>query len=593
MQKETIVGSYRIDGQLGRGGMGTVYKVTHEDTHEVAALKMLSPDLAHEENLRDRFYAEIEALKQLKHPGIVQLYGYGEYEGNLYYVMQLAEGESLQKKLHARHQFRWEEVLEIGRQICLALRHAHDRGIVHRDLKPANLLITKENKIKLLDFGIAKLFGVTHLTTAGGVLGTIDYMSPEQAEGKAVTPLSDLYSLGCVLYCLLAGRPPFHANSLPEIVEKIRHQKPTRISYHVAEIPEAFEKIIHRLLAKKGNERILTAQAAYKRLGEVPLEIQRPPAQKGEAAGQSRIVTVGTPPDDGKKKPRPEKEAGQGTAGKGYPKTERQEASDSIEHTLQATQAIVSADTDVDFVLDSPSAMQSKRAKFTRVSESELGGRDEEWYQQSTSWLAIGTLCLLFILMVGGGWYLMQPLSEEDLYQKIVTEQESGNLLELEDEVETFLEHYPHSQQAQEITNLQSVIKQQLYRQNLERRQNTSRSISPLERLYLDATEKDRSREESREALLALRNLLAHQDKLTSEQERLGEVVSERLVELEQEPKVPEGVADFFKDQANRVRQIAPENRRAARELLASLQTLYGHEEWAQEELSLLSRLLR
>ncbi len=206
------LGPYRIERLLGRGGMGTVYAGVHLETGQRAAIKSLSVAVADDSNLRERFLTEIETLKKLKHPNIVQLYGDGEQDGHLFYVMELVEGQTLQEELQTGHRFDWQEVTTITIEVCQALKHAHDRGVIHRDLKPGNLLRTTDGHIKLSDFGIAKLFGATHLTVAGSVVGTADYMAPEQAEGKPITARTDLYSLGALMFTLLARRPPFHGS---------------------------------------------------------------------------------------------------------------------------------------------------------------------------------------------------------------------------------------------------------------------------------------------------------------------------------------------------------------------------------------------
>ncbi len=205
----TRLGPYEIGRPLGKGGMGSVYVATNSQTGERVAVKALTPHLAMADGFRERFEAEIESLKTLRHEGIVRLFGYGEQDGVLFYSMELVEGVSLEDELKAGRRFNWREVSNIAIQLSLALKHAHDHGIVHRDIKPANILLFGEDRVKLADFGIARLFGTTQLTTAGGVLGTADYMSPEQADGRPVTARCDQYSLGGVMYALLAGRPPF------------------------------------------------------------------------------------------------------------------------------------------------------------------------------------------------------------------------------------------------------------------------------------------------------------------------------------------------------------------------------------------------
>ena len=180
------LGPYQIVGKLGRGGMGTVYEAVHRETGEPAAVKLLSAALAREEGFRSRFEAEIETLRKLRHPNIVRLFGFGEQEGELFYAMELVNGNSLEEELRGGRAFDWREVTRIGIETCRALRHAHDRGVIHRDIKPGNLLLTADGRVKLSDFGIARLFGHTRLTSAGNILGTAEYMSPEQAEGKPV-----------------------------------------------------------------------------------------------------------------------------------------------------------------------------------------------------------------------------------------------------------------------------------------------------------------------------------------------------------------------------------------------------------------------
>ena len=199
----TRLGPYEIEKPLGKGGMGSVYAATDSQTGQRVAIKALTPQLAMAEGFRERFESEIESLKTLKHDGIVRLYGYGEQDGVLFYSMELVEGISLEDELKAGRRFNWREVTNIAVQLSLALKHAHDHGIIHRDIKPANILLYDDEHVKLADFGIARLFGTTSLTTAGGVLGTADYMSPEQADGRPVTARCDQYSLGGVMYALL------------------------------------------------------------------------------------------------------------------------------------------------------------------------------------------------------------------------------------------------------------------------------------------------------------------------------------------------------------------------------------------------------
>ena len=197
------LGPYRIGRKLGRGGMGTVYEGVHAETGEPAAVKLLSEALVHEPDFRHRFEAEIEALRKLNHPHIVRLFGFGQQGDHLFYAMELVAGSSLETELGRGRVFAWREVLRIGIQLAQALRHAHDRGVVHRDIKPGNLLLTAEGEVKLSDFGIARLFGSRGHTIAGSVLGTAEFMSPEQAEGRRGQPPVRTFTAwaGCSTCC--------------------------------------------------------------------------------------------------------------------------------------------------------------------------------------------------------------------------------------------------------------------------------------------------------------------------------------------------------------------------------------------------------
>lgn len=286
------LGPYKIGPRLGKGGMGSVYRGENVETLEVAAIKALAPQLATSEGFRERFEAEIETLKTLKHPGIVRLYGYGEQNGTLFYAMELVDGRSLEEELKAGRRFNWREVVDIAIQVCKSLKHAHDHGIIHRDIKPANILLDKDDHVKLADFGIARLFGGTQLTMAGGVLGTADYMSPEQADGRPVTDSCDQYSLGCVMYALLAGRPPFRARSLPEMLQLQRFAEPEPVRRYAPEAPEQLENCIAQLLKKDPADRFPNTMVLSRHLEAMRRALSRPfdhskPVSGDEAAGKN------------------------------------------------------------------------------------------------------------------------------------------------------------------------------------------------------------------------------------------------------------------------------------------------------------------
>ena len=264
MQPEKL-GPFRILRVVGRGGMGAVYEARHEETGKSAAVKVLLSTLDEDDEIRQRFGAEIQALKKLHHPNIAQLYGFGEENGQLFYAMEYVDGPSLHQELKRRHQFQWNEVAKIGLGLCAALKHAHDRGVVHRDIKPANILLDQEGTVKLSDFGIAYYFGANRMTTVNSVVGTLEYMSPEQALANPATPRSDLYSLGAVLYALLLGRPPFLAKTLPEILRKHQRGIIESIRSSHLEVPDELEAVVLDLLRTKSEERPINAYVVARR----------------------------------------------------------------------------------------------------------------------------------------------------------------------------------------------------------------------------------------------------------------------------------------------------------------------------------------
>ncbi len=258
--------------------MGTVYRGVHEKDGQIHAVKVLAPQYADDEHFRGRFESEIKAMMKLDHPNIVRLLSYGQEAGNLFFAMELVKGKSLYDMQRSGHAFMWPECLEIAIDICKGLKHAHDRGIIHRDLKPGNLLMTEEGVVKITDFGIAKSYGGSH-HTGTNILGTMDFMAPEQAKGEPVTVRSDIYSLGTVMYTLMTGKPPFSANSMEESFRNLTRVPVPRISTKVANIPLDLEALLSKMLEKKPEKRIATAQATLYKI----LAIQEALKEESEA----------------------------------------------------------------------------------------------------------------------------------------------------------------------------------------------------------------------------------------------------------------------------------------------------------------------
>jgi eukaryotic-like serine/threonine-protein kinase len=264
------IGPFVIDREIGHGAMGTVYHGFVSKTRKPVAVKMIGAGLDSNPAALARFERECEFLKKLRHPNIVRLYATGRYRHTPFYVMEFIEGETLQQILQRRGRFPWDDVLDLGKQICSALQHAHDQGIIHRDLKPSNIMLTPDGKVKLTDFGIAKGFEGTQLTSTNHSVGTASYMSPEQCRGeKNITHKSDLYSLGIVFYELLTGRRPFEAETPLDMF--LAHTKGSfeRPARRVLEIPIWLDTLVCQMMEKKPEQRPFDATMVAQSLERV------------------------------------------------------------------------------------------------------------------------------------------------------------------------------------------------------------------------------------------------------------------------------------------------------------------------------------
>ncbi|VTS06771.1 serine/threonine protein kinase [Tuwongella immobilis] len=287
------IGPFDILKELGSGAMGTVYLARWAEKDTNVAIKMIAMGLLGNESAVARFEREVSILKQLKHPNIVKFYNSGRYKKTPFFIMEYIQGESLDRVLARKGRFTWQEVVSLGKQLCSALQHSHEKGIIHRDLKPSNLMILKDGTLKLTDFGIAKDSDVTALTGANSTIGTAAYMSPEQCRGeKNLSAKSDLYSLGIVFYELLTGRKPFVAESPVDMF--LMHVNGTfeRPSRHVMEIPVWLDTLVCQMMEKKPEHRPLDAAMVVKALEEIE---ERMSEQKSAAAQLANARVVDAP----------------------------------------------------------------------------------------------------------------------------------------------------------------------------------------------------------------------------------------------------------------------------------------------------------
>jgi serine/threonine protein kinase len=261
------IGKYRILERIGRGGMGSVYKAHDPALDRLVALKVVSAETDHTEELRARFFREGQACAKLSHPNVVTIHDLGEADGNLYIVMELLEGDELRQLIARRALAHLEDKLAIMIQICEGLEYAHEKGVVHRDVKPGNIFVLRNGQVKILDFGIAQIAAAERgLTRAGLIVGTLQYMAPERARGQG-GHASDIFSVGAVFYEFLTNRAPFAGDDPIEILEKLRTENPPRLRSVEPNAPAELEAIIERALEKDPTRR-------FANLGQMRAELQ-------------------------------------------------------------------------------------------------------------------------------------------------------------------------------------------------------------------------------------------------------------------------------------------------------------------------------
>ncbi len=245
------IGKFEILARLGQGGMGTVYKARDPGLDRLVALKTIVSGLLESEDAKERFYREARAAARLQHPNIVTVFEAGDFEGTLFIVMELLEGQDLSQVLQAPRSV--EEKVKIVVEVCRGLDYAHKRGVIHRDVKPANIRLLPNGSIKIVDFGIARL-GESHMTQTGLVLGTPSYLAPEVLAGGRVDHRADLWAVGVVLYELLAGRKPYASPSFVTLAYQIVHE-PLPPLGDALDLPPGLEEVVGRALAKSPGDR--------------------------------------------------------------------------------------------------------------------------------------------------------------------------------------------------------------------------------------------------------------------------------------------------------------------------------------------------
>jgi serine/threonine-protein kinase len=285
-------GRYEIQDKLGEGAMGVVYRARDTAIGREVALKMLSAEYGAEEELIQRFLREAETIGRLSHPNIVTVYDMGDAEGRLYMAMELLEGEDMRSLIERRAPIALADRVRILHQICAGLSYAHSRAVVHRDIKPANIIVTSAGRVKLLDFGLARMATRATMTRAGVILGTPDYMAPEQATGRATDQRSDMFSAGSVFYEFLCGVKPFRAKTLHGVLYQIIQEQPEPMLSVNPELPARLAALVAGMMRKDPERRFAAMEEVQRQLGEIHLALRR-------SRGRSALPgAVGPPPEE-------------------------------------------------------------------------------------------------------------------------------------------------------------------------------------------------------------------------------------------------------------------------------------------------------
>jgi serine/threonine-protein kinase len=244
------IGKYQIVDLVGEGAMGSVYRALDPVLNRTVAVKVMSDGIARDDELRDRFMREAQSAGSLQHPNVVTIFDFGEYDGHLYIAMEFVDGVDLEELLATPQSLSLNQKLGIAIDVLLGLSYAHKRGVVHRDIKPANIRLTEDGRAKIMDFGVAHLDS-SKMTRTGVMVGTPNYMAPEQVTGQKISPATDIFSLGSVLYEMLSGKKAFHGDSLHSVLFKVVSEDLPPLAIAAPDVPVELEAIVRRALAKE------------------------------------------------------------------------------------------------------------------------------------------------------------------------------------------------------------------------------------------------------------------------------------------------------------------------------------------------------
>jgi serine/threonine-protein kinase len=522
--------------------MGSVYRGVHLETGQQVAIKVLATEMAKERRFRDRFISEIETLKRLTHPNIVRLIGYPkDDQGPLFYSMELVEGPSLLEHLRKVKRLDWDTTIGFAIEVCSALKHAHDIGVIHRDLKPANLLLEPEGGIKLTDFGIAKLFGASEQTVAGSVLGTADYMAPEQASGGPITARTDLYALGSLMYACLAGRPPFGGRNLTQVIHGLKHETPPPLDLVLPDVPPELAELIHELLEKQPEDRPPTALVVGKRLGALRAGLRR----RGELTRyDTDSQTLPEVPLDSPSNNPLIRQSGAASAAD-FPTAAEVDFDGStgsdigLQKTLASDVHLPGNPTGGTAIVTDPP--EPGERKFETLAEATAGKTDWRKHVDTDStarnWWSIAILTLFLVVCIGGLVTMFRKPSADELYQRFETARAGGDRAAMRNAIDVFLRTYGDDDRADELQDaLPTKTVMQMIRKLRGRLSGTGygpSELSTAEETWMRAVElRNKKPTEAKRLLRAWLAVYDHPQAFANEQLNLSESESRTIEEL-------------------------------------------------------------
>ncbi|MDP1564144.1 MAG: serine/threonine-protein kinase [Pirellulaceae bacterium] len=574
------LGPYLLEEVLGRGGMGTVYRGVDPETGERVAVKILAPDLASDLQFLERFQEEVETLIELKHPNIVQLLSFGKQDEVFYFAMELVEGKSLYAMQKAGYHFTYIETVEIGLKVCEALHYSHTVGVIHRDLKPGNIIRADDGQIKLADYGIAKRFG-THQMTMSGILGTAEFMSPEQAIGKPATIQSDLYSLGGVLFALATGKPPIVGASPQKTLEKVVTTKPPFLTSVAKDAPEELGLLIQKLLKKQPENRLKSARSVATRLGEI-LEILRERAEMETNLVLADEVDIAVPPIDGSNQTMLDARAADGGRGSATrPQTGRQPGSGQRPsggsgETLREENSRPS--------LTTPNRVIRQQDYFERAVRTTNREANEQPSIWGTALLAIGVLVLLSVSSYLVYDRVLRPRTADELWVMIEPVQERP--MGVMRQIETFLEQYPDDPRAADVKDLKAKAEAFQFRNGLSLKSSINkREMTELEKQFLKWTADDHETKWDKQAELnTLITFHRAGNEPLSEREEACLAAAEVYRQMYRKQAVPEidKKAKEINERIIHADRLQETNPVQADEIRQSLIDLFGDKDWAK-----------